>query len=166
MTSVKDIIIVAIILFIVGLSIVFIVKAGHNINAQLLLTPTINNSAPAKSVINHVDAAINMTDYLYLALFIAFAISVIIFGWLVSGTTIMAPIYFFILILFTFISGIIQMVWIEIASTSQLTTTIAVLPITNYILSHLAFFIAILGLLGILTMYAKPYVSDNSGVYQ
>ena len=166
MTSVRDIILVAAVLFAVGISLVFIVKIGHQINTQLLITPSINSTASAVSVIQHADTAINSSDYIYLALFIGFFISIIIFGWLVGGTTIMAPIYFFIIILFTFVSIILQEAWKEIATHTEVITTIAQLPITNYILSHLGYFIAIMGIIGIIAMYAKPYVSDNTGVYQ
>lgn len=165
MTSVRDIIIIAIILFVVGTSLVFIVKMGHSINTQLLNVSVISTNTEAVEVINATDTAINMSDYLYLALFIAFFISIIIFGYLVGGSPIMAPIYFFILIIFTFVSTIIQLAWGEISSHAELITTVAQLPITNYILSHLGYFIAVMGIVGIIAMYAKPYISDG-GVYQ
>lgn len=165
MSSVRDIIIIAIVLFAIGISLTFIVKIGHNINTQLLNVPIINDTVEARSVIQHADIAINSSDYLYLALFIGFFISIIIFGYLVGGTTIMAPIYFIIVILFTFVSTIIQMAWVEVANHSELVSTVAQLPITNYILSHLAYFMAIFGLVGIVSMYAKPYISSDGGSY-
>lgn len=165
MTSVRDIIIVAIILFVVGTSIVFITKIGHNINNQLLEVPIFNNTESSREVITSVDAAINSTDYLYLALFIAFFISIIIFGYLVGGTQVMSVIYFFIIILFTFVSIILQLAWMDIASTPQLVTTVAQLPITNYILSHLGYFTALMGIIGLIAMYAKPYIGGD-GYYE
>jgi hypothetical protein len=166
MSSVRDIIIIAIILLIVGVSITFIVKIGHNINAQLLTVPIFNETTQAREVIESVDVAINSTDYIYLALFIGFFLSIIIFGWLVGGTTILAPIYFFIIILFTFVSAILQHAWIEISTHPEVVVTLSSLPITNYILSHLAYFIAVMGLVGLLVMYAKPYMTDSGGVYE
>lgn len=156
MTSVRDIIVLAIILFVVGLSVTFIVKIGHSINSQLLLVPTINNTTSAHNAIDSADTAVNSSDYLYLALFIAFFISIIMFGWLIGGTPIMSIIYFILVILFTFVSVILQLAWIDLANSGELVATIASLPITNFILSHLGYFVALMGLTGIFVMYAKP----------
>lgn len=156
MTSVRDIIIVVMILFAVGISLTFIVKIGHSINSQLLNVPIINQTTTAHNVIDSSDVAINSSDYLYLALFIGFFISIIIFGWLVGGIPIMSVIYFILVVLFTFVSVIFQLAWIDLAASGEIVSTVAQLPITNYILSHLAYFTAIMGIVGILVMYAKP----------
>lgn len=156
MTSVRDILVVSIVLFSVAVAIFFVVNLGHRVNVNLLTVPVMNNSAEAISVVDHTDAALNMSDYLYLALFVSFFISVIIFGWFVGGTPIMAPIYFFILIIFVFVSVILQLVWSDISNNSAVAVTQLSLPITYFIMSNLGYFMSIVGLLGILVMYAKP----------
>jgi hypothetical protein len=161
MSSVRDIIIICVVLVAVGLSVVFAVDIGHRVNTNLLLVPAINDSAEAKNVIVKADAAINMSDYLYLAFFIGFFVAIIIFGWLVGGIPILAPIYFFIVVFFTFVAAILQEVWKDIISNPQVVGTVASLPITNFILSHLGMFMAVFGLVGIVVMYAKP---KDSGV--
>ena len=160
MTSVRDIIVIAIVLFAVGISITFAVVIGHRVNANLLTIPAMNNSAEAVSVITHADAAINMTDYIYLAFFLGFFIAIIIFGWLVGGIPILAPIYFFSVVLFTFVSIILQQVWGDIATHPEVIAGTINLPITNFILTHLGLFMAVFGLIGIAVMFAKP---TNSG---
>jgi hypothetical protein len=161
MTSVRDIIVIAVVLFAVGISVTFAVDIGHRVNSNLLTIPVMNNSAEAKSVIEHADAAINMTDYIYLAFFIGFFIAIIIFGWLVGGLPIMAPIYFFSVILFTFVSVILQEVWKDIAANPEAIAATINIPITNFILAHLGYFMAVFGLVGIAVMFAKP---KDSGV--
>jgi hypothetical protein len=155
--------IIAVILFAVGISITFAVDIGHRVNSNLLTIPVMNNSAEARSVITHADAAINMTDYIYFAFFISFFIAIIIFGWLVGGLPILAPIYFFIIVLFTFVSVVLQMVWIDIATNPQVIAATVNLPITNFILAHLGLFMAVFGLIGIAVMFAKP--NSNGGTY-
>jgi hypothetical protein len=156
MTSVRDIIIIASILFAVAISLVIVLKVGHTINSEMLKVTAINDSAEAKAVINSADAAINYMDYLYLSGFIAFFISIIIFGWFIDGSSIMAPIYFFLVVLFTFFSIIFQEIWKDFVLTPSLVSTMVNLPITNYIVAHLGYFIAVFGLVGIIMMYAKP----------
>lgn len=161
MTSVRDIIFVVILLFVVGMSVMFMVKIGHNINTQLLNVTTFNNSVDASDVIRNTDNAINSMDYIFLAFFIAFCIGVMIFGYNVGGTPIIAPIYFFILIIFAFIGVLLQLAWADIGGSASLIATTSDLPITNFILTHLGYFTVVIGLLGIISMYAKP--PDNYG---
>ncbi len=156
MSSVRDIMIIAAMLFAVGLSLIMVVHVAHIFNANMLNLSIVNDSIEASTVINKADTAINMTDYIYLALFLGFFISIIMFGWFVGGTPIMAPIYFFIVVFFVFGSIILQLVWIDIVLTPQIVSDVADFPITNFILSHLAYFMAIFGLVGILVMFAKP----------
>lgn len=163
MTSVRDIIVIAVVLFAVGISIMFSVRIGHDVNSNLLVLPVMNDSAEAVSVINHADAAINMTDYIYLACFIAFFISIIIVGWLTGGNPILAPIYFFCVVIFVFVSVVLQRVWADIAVHPEVISSTLNLPITAFILSHLAYFMTVFGLAGILIMFAKP--PEAGGTY-
>jgi hypothetical protein len=155
MADIQDILTIAIVLFIVGIATLFVVKIGHEINSNLLLVPVINNTEGAVAIINSTDVAVNMSDYIYLALFLSFFIGLIISAWYIGGEPILAPIYFFVLIFFTFVSVIIQQVWIQVSTNSQTLTTIAQLPITNFILSHLGYFTAIFGLISIVIMFGK-----------
>jgi hypothetical protein len=163
MSSVRDIMIIAIMLFAFGLLTVFVVNISHRVNTNLLAIPVMNDSTDAVNLIEHADAAQNMMDYIYLACFLGFFISIIIFGWLVGGTPILAPVYFFIVVIFTFVSVILQLVWQEIVSNASLITTMSLLPITNFIVGHLGMFMAVFGLVGIVVMFAKP--QDQSGSY-
>ena len=160
MSSVRDIIIIAVILFAVGISATFAVKIGHEVNANLLTITAINSTETAVDVIEHTDTAINMTDYIYLAFFIGFFFSIVIFGWLVGGSPIFAPIYFFMVVIFTFIAVILQLVWNDISTNADVVSTVAALPITDFILAHLGIFTAVLGLVGIVVMFAK---GDSGG---
>jgi len=156
MTSVRDIIIIAVLLFAVGITIVLVVNIGHRVNTNLLTVPTFNDTATAVAVIEHTDTAIDMTDYIYLALFVGFFLSIIITGWFVGGLPIAAPLYFFVVVIFTFVSIILQLAWNDIAANSSLLAASLAMPITSFILSHLGFFMAIFGLTGIILMFAKP----------
>jgi hypothetical protein len=162
MTSIRDIIIIAVILFAVGITTIFSVKIGHDVNTNLLSINAINSTPEAEAVIESADTAINMTDYIFLAFFIGFFISIIIFGWIVGGQPILAPIYFFILVIFTFVAVILQEVYKDIALNPQILGGVANMPITNFILANLGMFMAIFGLIGIVIMYAKPEANNGS----
>jgi hypothetical protein len=156
MSSVRDILIIAILLFVSGITIFFTVDIGHKVNVQLLTTPTFNDSANAQTVIASSDAAINKVDYIYLALFIGFFISIIVTGWFVGGVPIAAPIYFFVITIFGFVAVILQQAWRDISANAQTIATTTALPITHFILSNLGYFTVVIGLVGIAAMFAKP----------
>lgn len=155
MADIQDILTIAIVLFIVGIATLFVVKTGHEINSNLALVPIMNNTPGAVTIIESADTAVNMSDYIYLALFISFFIGLIISAWYIGGEPILAPIYFFVLIFFTFVSTIIQQVWIQVSTNSQTITTLAQLPITDFILAHLGYFTAIFGLISLVIMFGK-----------
>lgn len=156
MSSVRDILIISILLFISGITIFFTVDMGHRINTQLLTTPTFNDSGNAQNVLSHTDAAINKVDYIYLALFIAFFISIIVTGWFVGGVPIAAPIYFFVITIFGFVAVILQQAWRDMSTNAEIIGTTASLPITHFILSNLGYLTVVIGLVGIAAMFAKP----------
>ena len=163
MASIRDVLLISIILFASGITLFYSVSIGHSVNTQLKLIPVINSSTPAVNVINSADSSLNSTDYIYLASFIALAIGIIITGWFISGLPIIAPIYFFVLIIFTFVGVILQKVWVDLATTDTINAQLTNLPITNFILSNLGIFTAVIGIVAIIVMFAKP--SANQGVY-
>ena len=156
MANIEDILTVVVVLFVVGIATFFIVKVGHDINDNLKLVPAINDTAAAVELLDDTDRAINMNDYIYLGLFLAFFFGLIITAWFVGGTPILAPIYFFILIIFTFVGVLLQNVWTDVSTNGDLLITAAQLPITNYILGHLGYLTAIFGIVSIIIMFAKP----------
>lgn len=163
MSSVLDIMVVAILLFAIGVSVLLIVDLTHRVNSKLLVTPVINSSVDAVEVVGNTEAAVNSTDYIYLALFVAFFIGIMITGYLVGGHPIFAPIYFFVVIVFTFIAVILQLVWGDLSLQPEFLGAGLNMPLTLFILSNLGYITAVTGLLGILAMFAKPQSPGGVG---
>lgn len=162
MVSVRDIIIITIILLVIGIAITLVVYMSHIVTAQLKAVPIIANDSKAVEIIDSGDEAIDLSDYIYLCGFIAFFIAIIITGWFSSTHPVFSVIYFIIVILFTFIAVILQYAWNTLAASALFLSTLPHLPITFFILSHIAYFTAVMGLVGILFMFAKK---ENGGNY-
>jgi len=162
MATVTDIIFIAAILFSVGLASFFIVDMSHRINFKFAEVQVVNDTPQAVTVLASVDSSINYMDYIYLSVFISFFLAIIISGYLVGGYPVMVPIYFIIVMLFTFVAVILQLVIIDLAATPQFVSMMATLPITSFIMQRLGYFIAIMGLIGIISMYAKPSSGGES----
>lgn len=157
MTSVRDIIIIAVLLFAVAVAVLVTVNTGHIIIGRLQLNPSFNATNSSMEVLQSGDASLNYTDGVYFVGFIALFFAIIIFGYLVGGYGIFSVIYFILIIIFVIISYVLQVSWITIAENSNFITTTAALPLTNFIMSNLAMFVAVMGLVGLLAIYAKPY---------
>ena len=155
MSGVTDIIVISIILFSVGVALLVTVYVGHTVIADLKVQSSFNSSSQAVSVLNNSNTAINYTDYDYLGGFIGFFIMLIVTGYFVVGYPILSVIYYIVLILFGFISVILQNVWIYIISQPAFSSTSTTIPITNYIMMHLAYFMVAFGLIAMVVTYAK-----------
>ena len=156
MTSIRDIMLIGITLFAIGISLFYTVDIGQKVNNKLLNMSIFNTSTTASSAIIHSQQAINSTDYMYFAGFIGFFIAVIVFGYLVGGNPLFAPIYFFVLVIIVFICVILQLAWGDISSTPEILSLLGTLPLTNFVLSNLGTLMAVMGLTGMFVMFSKP----------
>lgn len=159
MTAIRDIAVITVILFVLGLVIVLMVKVNHQVNSALLNQSAINSTPQARAIIQAEDRHTDLVDYVFLCVFLGFFIGVLVVGWIVSGHPVFAPLYFFILIILVFIAVIFQFAWIDYVGRAAIASAVQYIPITNYLLSHLATFITIMGLGGLLTTYGKPYIT-------
>ena len=151
----RDIMVIAIILFVVGIGLLVTVFTGNTVINKVKVQTTIANNSNSVTVLNNSQQAINYSDYAYLGGFIGFFISLLVFAWFVPGYPVLSIIYFILLILFGFISVIFQNVWSYIISQQAFSSTVVNIPITSYICSHLAYFMVVFGLISMTIMYSK-----------
>jgi hypothetical protein len=161
MTSVRDIILVAVVLFAVAISILVTVNISHKTLSNIHANPIFNNTPQAALALDKGDASLDYTDYVYFSAFLGIFLAIIIFGYLVGGLEVFSVIYFFLLIIFVVISYILQESWKTLVNSSDFVITAAALPLTNFIVSNLALMICIMGLVGLLAMYAKPQMQNG-----
>lgn len=155
----RDIIVIAAMIFAFALS-VFVL---HNVIGQtvdrLVLNPTINASEPTKDTFNSITTNVTSRfDYLVFGLFIGFILAIIITGWLVGGHPIFMFVYFIIVVIAVVLATVFNFVWDSVTGASIFGTTIASFTYANNILSNLPLYVAIVGFLGIVVMFAKPYM--------
>jgi len=90
-------------------------------------------------------------------LLIAFVLAIIITGWLVGGNPIFAFIYFIVLVILVAVSAIFSFTWNKLTTTALFGTLVAdKFPAIDFILSNFPVFIAIIGFIGLMVMFAKP----------
>ena len=156
--AVKDVLMIVVVCFSFAIGFLFFNYFGHSLNNGMRTVPEINASSNAMSALNSVDAAQNRMDYIYFGVFIGLVLAILISGWFVSGEGIFMWVYFFILIFIVVVAAILSAIFNEFANTPLFQATIINFPIMSYIMSNLAIFASIIGLMGLTVMFGKPYL--------
>ena len=159
--SVKDVLLIGILLLAVGFTFFVGNYIGHTINTQLLQVSSIN--ASARTEILSVNNALDKFDYIILGLYIGLFLSLIITAWFVSAYPVFMWIYFFILIFIIALSTIFSQIWTALVDSAVWVGTLSLFPITNNILSNLPVHLTVMGLVSLLVLFGKPFFKSDFG---
>lgn len=154
--SARDIVITAIILFSLGLGFFIIHSVMSTTVDSMLGVGEINESEDIVTALEGIDKITAKFDYLILGVFIALTLGMIITSWFIAGNPIYTFIYFIVMIMAIVISALLANVWEEVSQASVFGTTITQFAITNNILMNLPIYIAVIGFIGVIVMFAKP----------
>ncbi len=117
---------------------------------------TFNQTQQAVDVLENVEAVNNMWDYVILVILIGFAIAMVILGYFIDVNSVFLPIYILVLLVGLVISGVLSYAWDQIADSSTFTAvTTASFPITDHLMSNLALYYTIIGVIAMVATYAK-----------
>lgn len=162
--SARDVLVAGVLLFILGIGFFIANFAIGSTVDGLLSVPIINASSNETSgVLQTTKTLANKFDYVFAGFFVALVLGVLITGWFVGGQPIFMSIYFLINVLAVLISGILSNFWTTLSQASVFGTTASNFPITNQILGNLQVYVAIIGIIGIVVMFAKPYFQESGG---
>jgi len=154
--AMRDVILVAVVLFTFGSAFFIINFVGNTMNTELIGTPAIASDADAVAAFNAIGTTVNRLDYLVLALFIGLILGIIVTAWFVGGYPIFMFIYFIVIALGVLISAVLANVWETFTSEVVFGTTLSNFPITNNIILHLPVYVSVAGFIAIIVMFAKP----------
>lgn len=161
--SARDIIVFGVVMFSVALM-MFIANFALNTTIDgLLANPTINSSGNETiSALQSTQDVVNKFDYVVAGVFIALVLGVLITGWFIGGYPIFMAIYFLFNVVAVIISGILSSFWNSFSLASVFGSTFSNFPITNQIMANLQLYVAIVGIIGIVVMFAKPYFQGDT----
>jgi hypothetical protein len=108
----------------------------------------------------------DMFDYLWFAIFIGLVIAMIIFSFLVPTHPIFFPIFVIVWVISIVISGPVANIWLNATVNTALNQTAASYGMMNYIMSHLPWFIGVIGALMLVVLYAKRKHDMEGGYVQ
>jgi len=162
MSSARDISVIVIMMFAVSLMLFVIHYATKTMISEIVAIPAINASQGAVTSFQGTSAMTNRFDYAIFLIFIGFVLSVIITGWFVGGEPIFMFIYFLAIVFAVVISIGLANVWVNVTEGgSYFGTTITSFPIANHLMMYLPIYTVVMGFLGIIVMFSKPYISGQ-----
>ena len=124
----------------------------------MLNIDAVNDSSSTKTALESADGVASAKfDSLVVGLFIGYILGMIITSWIVGGNPIFMFIYFIVVVVSVILSMVLANTWETVTQASVFGSTINNFPITNHIISYLPLYIAIIGIIGLIVMFAKPF---------
>ena len=157
MASVRDVILIVVLIASFGIGFFVINYAVSTTFNQMLLNPTINATPQTVTAIQGSQTAINRLDYVIFGLFVGLTLGLIISGYFLASYPIFAFVYFMVIVMGVVISAVLSNVWESVTTASIFGATAGNFPITNHLLTYLPYYAAVIGFIGLIAMFAKPY---------
>lgn len=154
----RDIVLIGVLLFVFAIGFFVLHFVTSTMTSSLIDVPIINESANTVGVFEGTQQMTENFDYLILSIFIAFILGLIITGWFIGGHPLFMFIYFIFIVISVIISTVLSNVWETITAEAAFGTTIASFTVTNNIMSSLPIYMSIIGFIGLIVMFAKPYM--------
>lgn len=154
----RDIAVIGVMTFIIAIFFVIIATTFTPIfSAFQNNTVVANNTLAVASFQSGQTNIINRLDYVLLILFICFVIFSLVISYFISAYPIAVFFYYLALIIISVVTAVLSYVWHNMKDTPTILSTIQTqFPITNHILTNFVLYMAVVGFLSVIAMYAKP----------
>jgi hypothetical protein len=161
--TITDIIFIIIAVFVFAIAFLFIGYMTEIFQGALHNISMVNDSTIAIGALDHgLDTVQNKLDYVFFMVFIGMVVAMVITAWFIGGMPIFMFIYFILTVISVILSAVIANVWEDMNATAIFfSATKATLPLTNYVLTYLPVIMAIVGILGLIAMFAKPVMEGG-----
>jgi len=159
--SARDVVLIAVLLFIGGLVFFIANFASHTMVDGMLNIAVINDSNATREALNSFETQSDRFDYLGVGLFIGLTLAIIIGGWLVGGHPVFMFIYFIVVLVGVALSAVLANTWESVTLMPIFGSTITNFIFMNHIISYLPIYVSIVGILGLIVMFSRLYVSGG-----
>lgn len=161
--SAEDVVLVGAIVFTLAIAFFVSYFAVNIVYTSLLGTAALNATPEVVAVFQAGQKSTGQMDYVVFAVFIGLTIAIIVSGWFIGGNTLFMILYFLVWVIAVILSAIFSNTWQTITQMAVFGTTISAFPLSNNLLSNFPIYLTIVGFIGIIAMFAKPYFAQQSG---
>lgn len=162
MATARDVVLIGVIVFAIAMGLFAIHFVATTVVNQMVGMNEINQSSAAVDSLTALKTkTLPRLDYVIFGLFIGLILALMIVSWFVGGNPIFMIAYIIVVIIGVILSTILANVWEDVSGASVFGSTITQFPLANNILLNLPFYIATIGFIGLVVMFAKPYVMER-----
>ena len=161
MSSVRDIILIGVVITILGFAFFSTHKIFNDAYTKLIGIEAFNQSQEAVDAVQGSLDITNRMDYVIFGVFIAMTLAIIISGWFIAGNPVFSFIYFLLVVIGVVVGSILANTWETATQKAVFGTTITHFPITNNIMLNLPIYIAVIGFIGMIVVFAKPQIAGG-----
>jgi hypothetical protein len=163
--AVKDVILIGVLVFMFSIGFFVIYAVSNSTLDAMMSMSQINSSAKAVEALQGAKAVSNQMDYVVFGLFIGLVLALIITSWFIGGNPIFMVIYFIVVVMAVIFAPVMSNVWETTTQSSVFGTTNSHFPLSNNLMANLPVYMAVVGFLGIVVMFAKPYFQGGGGEF-
>jgi hypothetical protein len=161
---VRDVLFIGVALFAIGTALLISHFAFNQVIIGMQNNSVVNSSNATMEALNGARSVTNMWDYLIFGFFIGLVLALIITAYFIGGNPIFLFAFFLVVVIGVVLASVLSNAWDSISSTPPLSGSLASFPLTNHLIQNLPIYIAVIGFIGMIAMFAKPFSSDG-GAY-
>ena len=154
----RDVLMIGVLLFSFAIGFFVINFMMGNVVDSMTNISALNETEGFVSSMEGITKVTGRLDYVIFGLFIGLILSLLITGYFIGGNPIYMFIYFIVVTITVVISTFLANVWEQVSETAVFGTIIAAFPLTNNIMRNLPIYMAVIGFIGLVAMFAKPYM--------
>ena len=152
----SDVIFVVVFVFSIALALFVLNFTMGTAVDQIINNTGVNSSVASTAAFEGIKTTTARFDWLVIGVYIGLLIAMIATSWFIAGNPMFMLIYFIVTVLGVLVSALLANTWETLTQSSVFGTTVANFPMTNHLISLFPFYVAIMGFVGFVIMFAKP----------
>jgi len=159
--SAADVLMIGVLIFAFGLGFFVVNYMMDNVVDDMVGMSQINSSNATVTALESVKDTAARMDYVVFGLFIGLVLGLIVTSWFIGGNPMFMFIYFIVWVIAVVITTVLANTWETVTDMVIFGTTITDFPLTNNLMLYLPIYIAVVGFIGFVIMFAKPYMQGE-----
>ena len=161
--AVRDVLLVSVVVLAVATVLFATFFISRSAIDTMVSIPVIAGDNTTVQVLEDTKNLTDRFDYVVFGVFIGLTLAILITSWFIPSNPIFTAIYFLVIVIGVVLAVPLSNVWEDMTTSAIFGTTIQSFPVANNLLSNMPIYIAIIGFLGIVIMFAKPRTAGGGG---
>lgn len=157
--SIQDVGFLIIMLFFIGVVCFIGYFTFNEVSDRMISSPAINETTQAVDSLNAMKSNSRLFDYFGLAVFLGMSLAIIITSWFIGGHPLFIAVFFLVMVGLVVGAMVLSNVWETLTQTATFGYLSSPLPITNHLITYLPIYMVVVGFLGMIAMFGKPYLA-------